>query len=132
MKSIRSSGLRIMGDERILGSSDFVESVLKQANEEYEKKTFAMAKGLDIDTLVGAVAKYFGIDRDIMKSSSKQRTVSRARAIICYLAVDKLMISGADAARKLNLSPSAVSKPAVRGRMNSLAKQIENDIFDFK
>jgi len=51
--------------------------VLKQANEEYEKKTFAMAKDLDIDILVGAVAKHFGIDRDIMKSPSKQRTVSR-------------------------------------------------------
>lgn len=98
LKSIRSAGLRIMGDERILGSSDFVESVLKQANEEYEKKTFAMAKDLDMDTLVDTVAKHFGIDWGIMKSSSKQRTVSRARAIICYLAVDKLMISGADVA----------------------------------
>ncbi len=67
-----------------------------------------------------------------MKSSSKQSTVFRVRATICYLAVDKLIISGADAARKLNLSPSAISKLAVRGRMNSLAKQIKNDIFDFK
>ena len=132
LKSIRSAGLRIMGDERILGSSDFVDTVLKQANEEYEKKTRAMAKGLDLDTLVAAVAKHFSIDPDIIRSSSKQRTISRLRSIICYLAEDKLMISGADIARKLNLSPSAVSKSAVRGRMDSLAKQIENDIFDFK
>jgi hypothetical protein len=35
-------------------------------------------------------------------------------------------------AYQLNLSPSAVGKSAARGRMDSLAKQIENDIFDFK
>lgn len=29
----------IMGDERILGSGDFVKPVLKQAPEQYEKKT---------------------------------------------------------------------------------------------
>jgi len=41
LNAVRSVGLRIMGDERILGSGDFVENVLKQANEEYEKKTLA-------------------------------------------------------------------------------------------
>jgi len=41
------------------------------------------------------------------------------------------MISGADVARKLNLLPSAVSKSAVCGCMDSFAKQIENDIFNF-
>ena len=132
LKSIRSAGLRIMCDERILGSGNFVDSVLELANEEYEKKTLLMAKGIGLDTLVGAVAKHLGIGRDIIESASKQRTISRARSVICYLAVDKLMISGADVARKLNLSPSAVSKLVVRGRMDSLAKQIEKEIFDFK
>ncbi|MCK4486352.1 MAG: hypothetical protein KAU38_06240 [Desulfobacterales bacterium] len=69
---------------------------------------------------------------DIMKSPSKQRTVSLARSIVCYLAVEKLMISGAYAARILDLCASAASKSAARGRMDSLMKQIENDIFDFK
>lgn len=121
-----------MGDERILGSSDFVESVLKQANEEYEKKTLAVAKGLDLDMLISTVSKHFSIEPEIIKSSSKQRSASRARSIICYLAVDKLMISGADFVLKLYLSPSAVSKSTARGHTDSLAKQIENDIFDFK
>ena len=54
------------------------------------------------------------------------------RSIVCYLAVEKLMTSGAYAARILDLCASAVSKSAVRGRMDSLAKEIENDMFDFK
>ncbi len=132
LQSTRSAGLRIMGDERILGSTDFVESVLKQADEEYNKKTFVMVKGIDLDTLINTVAKYFEIDREIIKNSTKQRTVSRARSIICYLAVDKLMISGAYIAAQLNLSPSTVSKSAARGRMDCLAKQIENNLFSLK
>lgn len=55
--------------------------------------------------------------------------VVRVRSIICYLAVHKLMISAADIASKLNLSPSAVSKSAVRCRMDRIEKQIENDMF---
>ncbi len=53
-----------MSDERILGSSTFVESVLKLANEVYEKKTLALAKGLDPDKLIAAVADYFDIDEN--------------------------------------------------------------------
>jgi len=131
LTSLRSVGLRIMGDERILGSGDFVENVLKQANEEYEKKTLVKAKGLDLDILVDAVAKCFDVDSKILKGSSKQRTVSRARSIICYLGINKMGISGATIARKLMLSPSTVSKSSARGQTDSLTKQIENEIFDY-
>ena len=130
LKAIRSTGLRTVSDERILGSSDFVESVLKLANEEYEKKTFAIAKGLNFDRLVAAVVEHFEMDPSLLASSSRQRSVARARSIICALAVDKLMISGSSVASILNLSPSAVSKLATRGRKDSRREKIENDIFD--
>ncbi|MGD8770078.1 MAG: hypothetical protein PVJ06_08540 [Desulfobacterales bacterium] len=110
LKAIRSTGLRAVSDERILGSSDFVDSILKQANEEYEKKTFAIAKGLNLDKLIAAVADHFEIEPSLLASSSRQRTVARARSIICAIAVDKLIISGANVASMLSLSPSAVSK----------------------
>lgn len=102
-------------DERILGTSDFVESVLKQANEEYEKKSLAIAKGLNLDKLIAFVADHLEIDQDLIISTSRQKTVARARSIICCLAKEKLMVTGADVARKLNLSPSTVSKLASRG-----------------
>jgi len=38
LKGYRQSGGRIKGDERLLGSSDFVERVLKQAEEQLEEK----------------------------------------------------------------------------------------------
>jgi len=71
LKAIRSTGLRTVSDERILGSSYFVDSVLKQANEEYEKKTFAMARGLNLDKLIAAVADHFEIDQILCQSFTK-------------------------------------------------------------
>jgi chromosomal replication initiation ATPase DnaA len=118
-----------MSDERILGSSKFVEAVLKRADEEYERKTLAQLEGPDVDSLIDRITDYFGIDREALKSSSKQREVCRARWLLCYLAVGKLMISCADMARKLNVSPSSVSKSVIRGRSDSLLTEIERKVF---
>jgi REP element-mobilizing transposase RayT len=132
LKAIRATGMRVMGDERILGDSDFVEKVLKQADEDLEKKTLAMAKGLDLEKLIAAVAAHFEMDSEIIKSSSRQRTVAQARSIICGLAGDQLMIHGAEVARQLDLSTSAVSKLASRGRSDPISKEVARELFDFK
>jgi REP element-mobilizing transposase RayT len=129
LKTLKTKGIWLMGDERILGSSDFVEAVLKQSDEEYEKRTLIRSKGMSLEKTIAAVASNYGIDTEILKSASRQRVVAKARSIICSLAVDKLMITGAEVARRLNLSPSAVSKLADRGRRDRHTKEIENQIF---
>jgi len=121
-----------MGDERILGSHDFVESVSRQAHETNDQQSLAMAKGVDLDTLIGGVANHFQIEPQVIKSASKKRTITRARAIVCCLAVDQLMLSAADVARKLSLTPSAVSKLLVRERQDGLAKTMAKEIFSLK
>ena len=52
LKEFRDSGIRIIGDERILGSSDYVEAVLKQANKDLQQKYRLAAAGLDFDKLL--------------------------------------------------------------------------------
>lgn len=121
-----------MSDERILGSSDFAESVLKQANEAYLTKSLAIAKGLNLDKLITLVAEHLEIDQNLLMTSSRQKTVAQARSVVCCLAKDNLMLTGAEVACKLNLTPSAISKLASRGRKDSIGKEIENDIFDLK
>jgi len=77
-KAIRSTRLRVMGDERILGRSDFVESILKEVNETYDRKTLAMRRGPNLNTLIRAVADHFKLDGDVLTQASKQRTACRA------------------------------------------------------
>ena len=48
-------------DERILGSSDFVKSVLKKAKESMENRYQLAAKGVSLDRIIRIVANYFKI-----------------------------------------------------------------------
>ena len=125
VQALGSRRERFASDERILGSSDFVRKVLKQANEEYETKASAVVKGLDIERLIAIVCEQFGLNRALLTTRVRQRAVARARAIICHLAFDKLYVKGIHIAQKLNLTPGAVSLLATRGRTDSLAEKIE-------
>jgi len=128
LQTKRSQGNRVMGDERILGNSKFVERVIEKANEEYDKKTEIKLRGPDLPELIESVAKVFSIDEDILRSASKRRGVSRARSILCYIAVNRLMLSGVEVAEELNLSPSTVSKSAIKGQADSLVSEIEEQL----
>lgn len=130
LKSSRSKGIRLMGDERILGSSEFVEKVLKQADETYERKTLALVRGLDLDKLIDHISGYFGIAPQTLKGSRKEGKISRARSVLCFLAVDKLSLNCSEVARRLNVSPSSVSKAMIRGRSDTLLADIEKDLFN--
>jgi len=129
IKSLRNSGMGIMGDERILGSGDFVKSVLKQAQEQYEKKTLARVKGLKLETMIERVAEKLGLVPADVGSAGRQRRFARARAVICALAIEYLGISGRQVSRQLNLSPSAVSKLLQRGRKDALTEELAGALF---
>jgi REP element-mobilizing transposase RayT len=116
LKSLRDCGIKIKGDERILGSSDFVERVLKKADEQLDQKSRIRASGLDLNQLVEKVAAFYNIESEDLKTASKQSTITLARRMLCFLAVRKLMLSCTEVARKLNISPTAVSRAAEIGR----------------
>ena len=130
IKSLRSDGMRVHSDERILGSSDFVASVLKKANEVLAQKALLQTYGIDLEHLIEIVTNRLDLNIRQLKRKSRSRVVTRARAIICSLAIDRLMMKGADVARELNLSPSAASKLSSQGRKDSLYGKIEKKIFD--
>ena len=128
LKAYRNSGLRIKGDERILGGNDFVVKTLQQANERLEEKTLLKATGPDLEDVIAKIAAYFNVEIEDLKSVSKDRQVSRARRVLCYLAVRKLAIRGADVARALKISPSTVSKSVIKGRKEAKQNKIQKDI----
>lgn len=130
LEDLRESGTRVISDERILGSSDFAETVLRDANEAYERKAQIRSKGPNIDQLIMAVAEYLDLEADLIVKKGRKRLVSLARSIICALAVDRLMLSGVDIARKLQLTQPAVSKLLSRGREEKILREVEAEIFE--
>jgi hypothetical protein len=116
IKDLRGSSIMFKGDERILGSSDFVQDVLKKANERLDQESQIRSSGLDLNQLVEKVAARYNIEPAELKTASKQSTITLARRMLCYLAVRKLMLSCTEVACELNISPTAVSRAANIGR----------------
>ena len=128
LKSYRRSGIRIKGDERILGGSEFVEETLKRANEHLAEKSRLQTTGPDLTDLIEKVAAYYKVDTDDLKTVSKERNISRARKMLCYIAVRKLAISCAEVARTLKIGPSTVSKAVIKGKAAADRKKILKEI----
>jgi len=116
VKALRKAKVLQKGDERILGDSDFVERVLSEAKEAYEKKHRLMATGLDLDYLAGRAAEVIGIEPNIVWSKGKQPKVVQARSLLCYWATNELGVTQSALSKRLGVAPSTVSYCVVRGR----------------
>jgi putative transposase len=115
LKEARESGQRVKSDERILGRSEFVERVLREAGEQWERRSRLRRRSNYLSRSIEKVAEGFGVDADDLKSGSRSRKVAKARAAFCYIAVRELGLSCASVGKELRISPSAVSKCAARG-----------------
>jgi len=115
LNSLRKLKIHIKGDERILGSSDFVESVLAEQNERYEQGYRLKMQGYDFDKLVERVSNVFELKAEQILGSGKQPRRVRARSILCFYAVKELLMSGTEVAERVKMSKSAVSRAADRG-----------------
>jgi putative transposase len=125
LKDLRDSGKRVRGDERILGGSEFVERVLRESNEEWEKKCLLRQSGVNLERLLEKVSDQFGVHSEDLKSGSKVSTVAKARAVLCYLGVRKLGLTSVTISKELGISPSAVSKAIVRAQKGLQPDDIE-------
>jgi chromosomal replication initiation ATPase DnaA len=115
LKEFRDLGIRMKGDERLLGSSEFVEKVLKQANEQLEEKYRLQVSVIRLQELVEKVACYYKIDPKNLKSASKERPITKARRVLCYIAVRKLGYKCSDVSKAMGISGATVSKSVSLG-----------------
>jgi REP element-mobilizing transposase RayT len=116
LKAIRRQKIHIKGDERILGDSNFVESVLKEQNERLERRYRIQLQGFDFEKAAARVAQVFELKPSEVLSNVKQPKLVRARGLLCYWAINELGMAGAEIARRLKISKSGVSRAAARGK----------------
>ena len=115
IKEMRKLNVHLKGDERILGDSDFVNSVLARAEEEMEQKYRLQAKGYDLDYVIQRASGIFNIPAEEVTTFGKQPERVQARSVTAYWAVRTLSIEGTIVGRKLGLSQSGVSRAVRRG-----------------
>lgn len=115
VRDMRKAKIHAIGDERILGDSDFVSQILSMANENLERKYALKSKGVDFNFIIHRVAGLLGMPADEVLQEGKYRHLVTARSLICYWAVRELGMSTIKLARKFNISDVAVGKSVKRG-----------------
>jgi REP element-mobilizing transposase RayT len=128
LKSIRKQAMHIKGDERILGDSDFVTSVLDEQNERLERQYRLEAAGVDFDSLLLLVARIFKLNPQELLKPSRQHERLSARCLLCYWAVSELKMNGVEIGRRINLSKSSVSRAVIRGERIAAERKLKLDM----
>jgi putative transposase len=116
VKVMRRGFERMKGDERILGEGDFVETVLKAAQENLDCKSQLEAQGYSFDWLVGRVARQLEVEPKDVLAPGKYAQSVKARSMLCYWGVRELSMTTVDLARRLNLAQPTVSQAVIRGQ----------------
>jgi putative transposase len=104
---------REKGDERILGSGDFVNEILRQSERTLERRYLPKRP---IEELVEIVAGKLGLKPELICSGSRQRKYSEARALVAYLAVEETGHSAAHVARSLGVKRVSIHQAVPRGK----------------
>ena len=116
LRAMRNGESRMKGDERILGQGDFVETVLKAAQENLDRKSMIRSLGYDFDWLVDRVLGLFGLTFNELLTGGKQRRMVQARSVLCYWGTRELGMSAVSISKKLNIASTTASESAMRGR----------------
>lgn len=127
LKMLRKMQVRIKSDERILGDADFVDSVIREAEEELEQGYKYKIKGYDFDMTLQRVVDLFEMEPNDIMGAVKQPMRVQARSLLCYWTVRKLGMSTVSVASKLGITQSAVSRSVLRGERLAVKRGYQLD-----
>lgn len=118
--------MKVASDERILGSGEFVEGLLSE-EEKREKETLRLTrKVVGIPALMKKVVAGEGLKEGDLRSGIRRRGVVKARRLFCQLAVRGMGYSGAEVARYLGVTTSAVNRLAVSEELPDLKQYLKS------
>jgi putative transposase len=116
VQALRRGRETYLADERVLGSSAFVESLRYEAEQMEQTRLRFRSRGPELSTLVRRVAAAGGVPAPVLTGGGRSRALSRARDGLAYLWIEVLGRSGADLARVLALHAVSAYRAARRGR----------------
>ena len=98
---------RLKEDERILGDSDFVKSILAEANEKLDRYYEIKSQGYTIEKVEKQVMEIFGVEKDVIYSKGRRKIQVTARSLLCYWAMRELGLSPTELAKSVGMTQPA-------------------------
>jgi len=108
--SARRHGDRELSDERILGSGDFVEQVIKEADDRLSLQFEGVERKKKVEEIIQKICNQEDINLLELKAGSRRRSVSRVRSQLAHDLAEIYGIPLAEVARHVGVSTSAISK----------------------
>lgn len=112
--SARRSGQEEESDERILGSGDFVNAILKEAEEKTRRQLKLRRNDKTLTEIIEEECMKGRTSRNELRGGSRRRKVSAIRARIAKRGVDELGFSMAEIARQVGVTTSSIAKAIAR------------------
>jgi len=110
VKAMRRSGERELSDDRILGGGEFVERIIKEAEEKIRFQLPVREELQKIDELMTKICKDEKVSIEELKGGSRRKEISAVRKRIAIELVKRHRVALAEVARRVGVSTSAVSK----------------------
>lgn len=116
VKALRKSGMQAVADERILGSSEFAEQVIKESENKL-KYQFPDGELLKKSRqLIARKCEREKISLQALEAGSRRRDISKVRLRLIITLVEEYGLSQAEVARLLGVSSSAIANALGRYR----------------
>ena len=113
--SLRSNKQQVLTDERILGSGDFVEGILKEADDRFRVQIRAKKQRDKVQVIIEDKCRKENINSKELRLGGRRRAVSKVRDDLAHTLMNELGIPSAEIARHLGVSTSAIVKLLQRG-----------------
>jgi REP element-mobilizing transposase RayT len=110
VKALRRSGERELSDERILGSGEFVERMIKGAKAHIKYQLPVKQQHQKIKEFIRKVCKKEKVTIEELTSGSRRKEVSTVRAQVAIGLVKYYGVALAEVARQVGVSTPAISK----------------------
>ncbi|MDA8104140.1 MAG: transposase [Nitrospiraceae bacterium] len=117
--AMRRRGRQEEFDERILGGGDFVNNILKEAEDRQLRQLKAKRSGKNIQKIIEEECREYGVSSVELQGGSKRRKVSNARATIGLRSRAELGLSAAEIARHVGVNTSGITRAIERAESPS-------------
>jgi len=117
--SLRKTGDNIFYDERILGNTDFVGRLLKEADNKVKSQLSIKEDKLKIQEIINDKCRKEGVNIEELSSGSRRGRLSHVRGGLAIKLVEECGLPLAETGRLLGVTTSAISKILTRASIQN-------------